>query len=222
MGKRSIKKVSEIKTLLAENKILKKRLKSYQAGKDVNQLIWDSIYALANATDARDHYTGEHSKKMVSIVKEVGRKLGLEKKDVINLERAAVLHDLGKIGISDSILRKKGRLTKKEYEEIKRHPVIGAEIIRSIHFLKDVVPLILHHHERFDGSGYASGLKGGNIPVGARVLAVADVYQALISDRPYRRAYPKRTAIKIIREGSGTEFDPEVVRAFLETIKKKG
>jgi len=198
---------------------LKMRLK--KTGKKLDQTLWDSIYALAKTIEAKDHYTGEHAEKMISIVKGIAKELNLSNKDIVNLERAAVLHDLGKIGISDKILLKKGKLTKKEYAEIKRHPNIGAEIIRSIHFLKEVVPLILHHHERFDGMGYNYGLKGKNIPIGARILAIADVYQALISDRPYRKAFSKKEAIKILLAGAGTQFDPTVVGALLKSQKFK-
>lgn len=190
------------------------------AGKKLDQALLESIYAFAKAIEARDHYTGEHAENMIVIVRGIGKELDLPPKMIKNLEHAAVLHDLGKIGIDDKILRKKGKLTKKEYEEIKKHPVIGAEILRSIHFLKDVVPYILYHHERFDGFGYVSGLKGTDIPLGARILAVADVFQALISDRPYRKAFPRNEAVEIVKEGSGTQFDPAIVKAFLKAYKK--
>lgn len=186
----------------------------------VNQTLLESIYAFAKTIKAKDYYTSEHIDKTVSIVTKIGEKLNLYGKELENLKHAAILHDLGKIGIPDKILGKKGRLTKKEYEVIKNHPQIGAEIIRSVHFLKDVVPIILHHHERFDGKGYPSGLDGKRIPPGARIIAIADVYQALISDRPYRKAYNKEKALKIIKEGSGTQFDPEIVKAFLSVIKE--
>jgi HD-GYP domain-containing protein (c-di-GMP phosphodiesterase class II) len=111
-------------------------------------------------------------------------------------------------------------LTKKIYV-IKKHPQIGADIIRPVHFLKNVVPIILHHHERYDGYGYGSKLRGDEIPVGARIVAVVDVYQALVSNRPYRKAYPKKGALKIIREESGTHFDPKIVKVFLDVLSKK-
>lgn len=134
---------------------------------------------------------------------------------------AAVLHDLGKVGISEKILLKKGKLTKKELAEIRKHPQIGIEIIRSIHFLRGLVPLILYHHERWDGTGYPSGLKGEQIPIGARIIAIADVYQALISDRPYRRAYTRAKAIKIIKNSSGTHFDSQVADIFIKIVEKE-
>lgn len=188
----------------------------------VNQTLLESIFAFAKTIEAKDYYTSEHSENMVSIVTEIGKRLNLSEVELQNLERAAILHDLGKVGIPDKILHKKGKLTKKEFEAIKKHTGIGAEIIRNVHFLSGVVPIVLHHHERYDGLGYSSGLKGEEIPLGARIVAVADVYQALISDRPYRKAYGKKEASKIIEEGSGTQFDPKVVKVFLEITRKRG
>jgi diguanylate cyclase (GGDEF)-like protein len=202
-----------------EEKVEDLKLKLERVGKKIDQILLESIYGFAKAIEARDHYTSEHAEEMVSIVRRIAKKMGMSKRDITNLERAAVLHDLGKIGIDDKILRKKGKLTKKEYEEIKKHPAIGAEIIRTVHFLKDVVPLVLHHHERYNGTGYSYGLKRDEIPLGARILAIADVYQALISDRPYRKAYSKREAMRIIKEGAGTQFDPKVVEVFLRSQK---
>ena len=187
----------------------------------VNQNLLESIYALAKAMEAKDYYTGEHSENMVSIATALGKELKLAKEEIEILEHAAMLHDLGKIGIPDKILQKKGKLTKAEYEIIKKHPKIGAEIIRSIHFLRNVAPIVLYHHERYDGLGYSSGLKGDDIPLGARIIAVTDVYQALTSDRPYRKAYSKSDALKIIKESSGAQLDPDIVKVFLKTIKEK-
>jgi diguanylate cyclase (GGDEF)-like protein len=212
------KKEKTLITKTEEVEGLKVNLK--KAGKKLDQALLESIYAFAKAIEARDHYTGEHAEKMVSIVRNISKELGLSQDKMTSLEQAAVLHDLGKIGIDDKILRKKAKLSKKEYDQIKKHPLIGAEIIRSIHFLKEVVPFILYHHERFDGKGYVAGLKGNDIPLGARILAIADVYQALISDRPYRKAYSQKKALAIIKEGAGKQFDPDVVKALLKTVKK--
>jgi len=185
----------------------------------VNQTLLESIYAFAKTIEAKDYYTSEHGENMVSIAIEVGKKLNIPEKELENLKHAAILHDLGKIGIPDKILHKKGKLNEKELKKIRNHPQIGAEIIRSVHFLSAVVPIVLHHHERFDGLGYSSGLRGRDILLGARIIAVADVYQALVSDRPYRKAYSKEAALKIIQEGAGTQFDPEIVKVFLEIMK---
>jgi diguanylate cyclase (GGDEF)-like protein len=196
---------------------LKQRLSKIE--KRMHQTFLESIYAFAKTIEAKDFYTGEHCEHMVSLVVAIGKKLNLSDKEMEDLKHAAMLHDLGKIGIPDEILLKKGKLTDAEYEVIRKHPQIGAEIIRHIHFLKDVAPIVLYHHERYDGFGYCSGLKGKEIPLGARIIAIADVYQALTSDRPYRKAYPVDEALKIIVEGSGTQFDPEIVQVFLEIIK---
>jgi len=187
----------------------------------VNQTLLESIYAFAKTIEAKDYYTSEHGENMVSIAMEIGKRLNVPEKELENLKHAAILHDLGKIGIPDKILHKKGKLNEKELRKIKTHPQIGAEIIRSVHFLSAVVPIVLHHHERFDGLGYSSGLRGKDILLGARIIAVADVYQALVSDRPYRKAYSKKEALKIIQEGAGTQFDPEIVKIFLEISKSK-
>ena len=180
----------------------------------------EAVYALAHTVGAKNAYTEEHSEEMVKLSTELGRKMNLTDQELDDLKHGAMLHDIGKLGIGEKILLKRGKLTKKEFEIIKKHPQIGADIIRPVHFLKDVVPIILHHHERYDGYGYGSKLKGDEIPIGARIIAVVDVYQALVSNRPYRKAYPKREALKIIKEESGTHFDPKIVAIFMEIVTK--
>lgn len=206
----------------AKDNIAKLKQKLFKMEHRVNRTLLESIYAFAKTIEAKDYYTAEHAENTVSIAIGIGKALKLSEIEIGNLEHAAILHDLGKVGIPDNILHKKSKLTKKEYDIIKKHPQIGAEIIRSVHFLNEVVPSILHHHERYDGLGYSSGLKGKEIPLGARIIAVADVYQALISDRPYRKAYSKKDALKIIQESASTHLDPEVVKAFLLMIEKEG
>jgi len=185
----------------------------------ISHSLLESIYAFSKTIEARDSSTGDHSKKLIVLATRMGQKLGLSPKEIEDLGHAAVLHDLGKVGISDRILHKKNKLSNGEYKEIQKHPQIGAEIIRPVHSLSGVIPIILYHHERYDGKGYCSGLKGDQIPMGARIVAVADVYQALVSDRPYRKAYSKQEALKIIKQGSGSQFDPQVVDAFIKIIK---
>jgi len=185
----------------------------------INNSLVESVYAFTKTIEARDSYTGEHSKKLIELATRLGKSLKMSSKEIEYLEHAAVLHDLGKIGVSDQILHKKKKLTAKERQEIQKHPQIGAEIIRPVHSLSGVIPMILYHHERYDGKGYCSGLKGDRIPIGARILSVVDVYQALVSDRPYRKAYSKEKALAIIKKGRGSQFDPQVVDAFLKVIK---
>jgi diguanylate cyclase (GGDEF)-like protein len=214
----------EIKDILKDGgkgNVEKLKTRLWRMKNRTNQILLESIFAFAKAVEARDFYTGKHSENMVSAATEIGRHLRLSQREIDNLRHAAMLHDLGKIGVEDRILRKRSAFTPQELEKIRRHPQIGAEIIRDIHFLKEVVPMIMYHHERFDGLGYSMGLKGKEIPLGARIIAIADVYQALISNRPYRKAYSKTEALKIIKDGSGTQFDPAIVKVFLQIMQKK-
>ncbi|PIQ89344.1 MAG: hypothetical protein COV72_03595 [Candidatus Omnitrophica bacterium CG11_big_fil_rev_8_21_14_0_20_42_13] len=199
--------------------VLKRKIS--KLGQRVDQAVLESMYAFSKSLEARDYYTAEHADRMISIAVALGKKLGLSKQSLNNLEKSAVLHDIGKIGISDVILRKKGKLSPEEYKIIKTHPQIGAEIIRAVHFLKDVVPIVLHHHERLDGLGYPSGLKNGEIPLSARIIAIADAYQALTSDRPYRKAYSKKKALEILQKEAGLHFDKKIVDALIEIEKRK-
>jgi len=185
-----------------------------------NQSIMESIYAFAKTIEAKDQYTGEHVEKTVYYAVEIARRLRLASKEIEYIRQAAILHDLGKVGISEKILLKKERLTPLEFREIKNHPRIGAEILRPVHFFHPVIPIVLSHHERWDGRGYPNGLKKEEIPLGARILAVADAFQALISKRPYRKAYSLGEAIEIIKKGKATQFDPDVVDTFLEIFKE--
>jgi HD-GYP domain len=164
------------------------------------QSLVESIFAFAKTIEMRDQYTGRHAERTVDYSTELAKALKLSREETERVKQAAVLHDLGKIGISDKILHKKSKLTKKEYDEIKRHPQIAADIIRPIQFMHDIIPLILYHHERWDGHGYPAGLKNEEIPIGARIISMADVYQALTSDRPYRKAFSKKQAMKIIKK----------------------
>jgi len=200
-------------------RLLKKKLDKLT--RQANQGLVESIFAFAKTIELKDHYTGEHVEKTVHYATEVARKLGLPKEEIEKISQASILHDLGKIGVSEKILLKKGKLTKREYDEIKRHPQIAVDILRPIQSLQGVVPMIYYHHERWDGKGYSNGLKGEQIPVGARIIAVSDVYEALTSDRPYRKAYPKEEAVKIIKNSSGSQFDPKVVDAFLNVIQQE-
>ncbi|MFC1657870.1 PAS domain S-box protein [Candidatus Omnitrophota bacterium] len=184
-----------------------------------NQSLVEAVFAFAKTIKLKDSYTGVHVERIVGYATEIAQTLNLSKDDIELIRQAAILHDLGKIGISDRILLKAGPLSKREFNKIKHHPQIGVDIIRPIQFLHSIIPFILYHHERWDGNGYPKGLKGEEIPVGARIVAIADVYQALISDRPYRRAFSKDKAVKIIQGGSGTQFDPHIVSAFLKIIK---
>jgi diguanylate cyclase (GGDEF)-like protein/PAS domain S-box-containing protein len=197
------------------------REKIYRLTRRSNQSLIEAVFAFARTIKLRDRYTGEHVERIVHYSTEIARTLGLSRDEVELIRQASILHDLGKIGISDKILLKNSRLTKKEFEEIKKHPKIGVDIIRPIHFLHDIIPLILCHHERWDGKGYPQGLRQDEIPIGARIVAIADVYQSLISDRPYRKAFTEHRAREMIKAGSGTQFDPKITSVFLEILKGK-
>ncbi len=202
----------------ADVKVLKTKIE--RLNKRASQSLVEAIFAFAKTIELKDHYTGEHGEKTVYYATEIAKKLKLPPDEIERVREAAILHDLGKIGISEKILLKKGPLTKSEFEAIKKHPQIGVDIIRPIQFLHSIIPLMFYHHERWDGKGYPMKLKGKEIPIGARIIAIADAFQALSSDRPYRKAYSIEEAIKIVEKDSGSHFDPLVVRAFLEIMKK--
>jgi response regulator RpfG family c-di-GMP phosphodiesterase len=180
----------------------------------------EMIYGFARAIEAKDSYTGKHVEHTASIAGEIAKNLKLTESEVENVKNAAILHDLGKVGVEEKILLKPGALNARERGVIKLHPSIAAEILREIHALRGAISAILYHHERYDGRGYPLGLKGDDIPLNARIVAVADVYQALISDRPYRKAYSRKKALEIIKRESGKHFDPQIVDVFLKIIDK--
>lgn len=177
------------------------------------------VNALANTVKMKDMYTTEHSASMANYAIYIAEYMCLPAAEIRTIKLGSILHDIGKIGIDKMILLKPGGLTRMEYNVIKQHPRIGAEIIRNVQPLKSIVPLVLFHHERYDGGGYLNGLKGEEIPLGARIISLADVFQALTSDRPYRKALPEKEAISIIKDYSGKHFDPKIVKAFLEIYK---
>lgn len=177
-----------------------------------------TVLALAKALDARDSYTQDHSQRMAALTDSLCQKLGIDENQIQAIRLAAALHDIGKIGVPDEILRKPGPLTSQEWELMKRHPKIGADIIAPVAKLVNVAPIILAHQEKFDGSGYPYGLKGEQIPIGARVLAVVDAYVAITDERVYRKARSHEEAIAELVKHSGSQFDPAVVDAFLQTI----
>jgi HD-GYP domain-containing protein (c-di-GMP phosphodiesterase class II) len=173
-----------------------------------------TVRALSNAVEARDAYTGKHAERVTAYGMEVARASGMPLTDVPELEFGFLLHDVGKVAIPDAILYKPESLTDEERALMARHPVIGSEIIRGIEFLGDAALVVRSHHERWDGTGYPDGLAGDEIPLVARVFAIADVLDALTTDRPYRPASSLAVARKMIREASGTQFDPRMVEAF--------
>ncbi len=215
-----IEKARPAQDLIETSDVQSLKEKVTRLTRQASQNIVESILAFAKTLELKDHYTGEHVEKTVRFAVDLAKALVLPEDEVERIRQAAILHDLGKVGISEKILCKKGKLTAKEFEIIKTHTQIAVDILRPIQVLQNIIPLVLYHHERWDGKGYPHGLKGEEIPLGARVVALADVYQALISDRPYRKAYPKPEVIKIIREGAGSQFDPRIVDVFLRVVQK--
>ncbi len=179
-----------------------------------------TIKALTKAIDVKDHYTFGHSERVTKYSLTIAEKLNFSQDELHKLRRACVLHDVGKIGIPETILNKPRGLTNEEFAEIKKHPAKGAEIIRDIPFLEDITKVIYHHHERFEGNGYPDGIAGEAIPLGARIMAVADTYDAMTSNRPYRKGLDKVVAFDEIKNCSGSQFDPYVVSAFIEVFQE--
>jgi putative nucleotidyltransferase with HDIG domain len=180
------------------------------------------VMALAAAIEAKDSYTHGHSTKVMEYAVKIALEMGLNDEEVETIRYAGLLHDIGKIGVKDVILSKKELLTCEEVAELHRHPEYGANIMERVELLKDIAPLTLYHHEKFDGTGYPLGLAGNQIPLGARILAVADTYDAMIADRPYRDAFPFAFVKKEMKKVAGTQLDPEIVKIFFEILKKEG
>lgn len=179
-----------------------------------SEFVTSVVRALTSAIDAKDPYTCGHSDRVARLAVRLAQQMGLDNETLNLLYMAGLLHDVGKIGIDDSVLRKPGRLTDDEYEHIKLHPELGCNILSGLKQLEAVLPVVLHHHEQWDGNGYPHKLAGETIPKLARITAVADAYDAMSSDRPYRKGMPEDRVNEIFREGSGTQWDPEVIEAF--------
>lgn len=195
-------------------------IENIQLYKDLKGMYIGTIRTLAKAIDAKDPYTKGHSEKVTKFAVEIAKEMNLSEKLIRNIEFAGLIHDIGKIGIKDSVLGKPSKLTEEEYELIKKHPIIGEQIIAPIEFLTNVAPLILYHHEHYNGEGYLEGLKGEEIPVGSRIINVADSFEAMLSERPYSKSMSEKEAVQELKDNAGTQFDPEVVKAFLSVLEK--
>lgn len=203
-------------TLVSQNESLAKQKHNLQqAYTELDSSYKNTVMALSNAVDARDKYTSGHSQRVAKISLKIGQMVELNEERVKLLELAALFHDIGKIGVPDEILHKPDKLTDSEFEMIKLHPSIGFTILKDIGFLEDALPIILHHHEKYNGHGYPTGLEKDQIPFESRIIAIADTYDAMTSDRPYRKGLTHDDAILEIKRSVGSQFDGKIVDAFL-------
>ena len=211
-GIKSIKQMQEIKRINAELE---------ETNEKLEQAYLDSVETLRYTVEAKDPYTRGHSDRVSEFSVLIGKKLGLPEEQLRILRIGGLFHDIGKIGIPDNILQKESKLTDDEYSEIKNHPSIGVHILGSAEIFKDIIPIVKHHHERYDGRGYPSGLKGEEIPYIARIAAVADTFDAMTSKRSYRDALDLQVVKDEIKRCEGTQFDPEIAEVFLEILNNE-
>ena len=235
----SVKNAFEKRDLILENRLYQKHLealvenqtseirqllsKEQERSSELNKALEEiqithdaTIDALSAALDYRDNETEGHSQRVVRYSLEIGKVLGLERRNLEVLARGTLLHDIGKIGVPDSILWKPGKLTDEEWVEMRKHVEYGFKMLKSIHFLRDAALIVQHHHERYDGSGYPNRMSGDNIVIGARIFAIADTYDAMTTNRPYRKALTDRDAREEIKRCNGTQFDPKITEAFFQ------
>jgi len=195
--------------------------RSFELYTKMRKIYLDTIRALAAAIDAKDPYTKGHSERVAKMAVALAQELNLPERELEKIEYTALLHDIGKIGVDERILGKDDGLTDEEFKKIKEHTITGAKIIEPIDFLKDSYEAIYHHHERYDGDGYPNGIKEKDIPLSARIIAVADAYDAMGSDRPYRKKLSQDKMMKELTEQSGKQFDPEVVKAIISVLSRE-
>jgi putative nucleotidyltransferase with HDIG domain len=203
------------------NKDLEESLREIlEANKRLDELNRGTLTALARAIDAKSNWTAGHSERVTEMALKIGHALELTREELDNLYRAGLLHDIGKIGTPAEIIDKADKLTDEEYRIIKEHPSIGERILEPIDAYAEIVPMVKQHHEWFNGKGYPDGLAGEDIELGARIMAVADVYDALCSERPYRTAIDPARVIEILKKKSGSHFDPMVANALFKVLEK--
>ncbi len=195
---------------------------SFRLYVDMRNVYLSTIQALSKSLEAKDPFTSGHSNRVEKYAVELAEAADLSFDKIQDIKIAAALHDIGKIGINDQILNKASKLTQEEYQQIMEHPTIGANIIRNVDFLRNIAEIIKHHHERYDGNGYPDGLRGEQIPIEACILAIADSYDAMTTDRPYRKALTRKDAIEEIEQNAGTQFHPVLAEKFIEIIKSEG
>jgi putative nucleotidyltransferase with HDIG domain len=187
----------------------------------LDQLNWGTLTALARAIDAKSAWTSGHSERVTKLALDIARVMGYTGKDLERMNRGGLLHDIGKIGTPPTVLDKPGKLSEEELRVMREHVRMGAHILKPIPGFAEIIPIVLQHHEWFDGSGYPDGLAGEAISLDARIFAVADCFDALASDRPYRSGLPRQRVMEMIKQGSGRQYDPKVIQAFLEVMQER-
>jgi response regulator RpfG family c-di-GMP phosphodiesterase len=219
----AVNRALEHRFLIRENRRYSSELEAQvrKQAKQIERLFLDGLAALAAAIEARDRYTGGHVSRVTRYALSTGAEMGLDQQQMWNLWLGSLFHDVGKLAIPDAILNKPGPLTEEEYDEIKRHPELGVRIVERISFLVPASRAILHHQERWDGRGYPGELNGDEICVEGRILAVADAFDAMLTDRPYRSGRSEDLAVEELKRCSGTQFDPAVIQAFLIARQKE-
>ena len=194
-------------------------IENFELNKNIEETYYETLLTLARTVEAKDPYSGGHIERVSSYVEGVANKMKLNEESKKILMGGAILHDLGKVGIQDDVLKKPGKYTPEEYEIMKQHAVIGENILRPLRSMAKLAQLVRHHHEHYDGTGYPDGLKGENIPLLSRILTIADIYDALITERPYKKAYSKTEAIKTLKGYKGNVLDSKLVDIFLDVVK---
>jgi len=194
---------------------------SFKMYQDIKKVHLTTVQALISTIEAKDAYTKGHSERVAELSAQIARKMNYSESEIEKIKYAGYLHDVGKVSLESNILNKKGELSKKEYEIVKEHPEVGANIVKNVKYLEEVADYVKYHHERLDGSGYPEGLEGEEIPEGARILAVADVYDALTSNRPYRNAWNRNKALNLIEEDAGKCLDEDIVDKLFELLKER-
>ncbi len=215
LGRRRLELARQKYRRSLENRVREKTAELSRTLRDLESTYSQTLWSLVAALDAREHETSDHSQRVVRYTLAIARRIAIDDRDLPALGRGALLHDIGKIGVPDAILLKPGRLTEDEWTEMRKHPQIGFDILNSIQFLGASAEVVLCHQERFDGRGYPRGLSGEAIPIFARIFAIADTFDAMTTNRPYRRALPAEAARAEIARCAGTQFDPRCAEAFL-------
>ena len=219
----SVRKCIEFKKLKEQNIALQKENERYQQHLEemvekrsvqLKDALFGSLIIIASSIEAKDEYTKGHSNRVRLISIDIGKLMGLDNKELQILEYGAMMHDVGKIGVRDAILNKNKSLTEEEFDSIMSHPAIGANIVKNISFFNPMIDCIKYHHEKYNGKGYPEGLKGDQIPLLARIVAVADAYDAITTTRPYRKEKTSLEALEVLLEGKGSQFDPDIVDVF--------